>query len=147
MNDVYDVILRDIPTRGTRSKLESCASLIVELRRRRQAYREVASVLLERRGIRVAVSTLHFFVRRQARLARKQRRSPETPQGDCDRHRRKNDRERANPGKPRAADPEVLQRIAGLKRCQVTKRTPSNPFRYDPDEPLRVLKGTDHQAD
>jgi hypothetical protein len=148
MNDVYDAILKDIPARSTRSKLESSAGLIVELRRRGQTYREIASVLLERCGMHVSLSTLHFFVKRQAKLARKQRRSTEVPPRDADRRHRDHDDEVTPPAKlrekerePREDQAEVLQRIAALKRLPVSPPAAPEPFQYDPTQPLRVAPG------
>ncbi len=136
MNEAFDEILKDIPTKSSRSKLETCTSLIMELRRRRRTYREIASVLLERCGMHVSVSTLHFFVKRQALLARRRNRSDTagTVEGKCD-----GEDHRPTLTKPQCAGRELGERVAALKR-QVPPPAVPEPFQYDPSQPLRVAR-------
>jgi hypothetical protein len=134
MNDGLDQILNDIPMKGSRSKLESHSRLVEEMLRRGRTYREMVSILRERCGVHASISTLHFFVRRRAKLARKQRRTSRI--GDVSGRTREG--RLANPRKPQAEEEEVLQRIAKLKRRKAPPPETSEPFRYDPSEPLRM---------
>jgi hypothetical protein len=138
MNDHFDAILKEIPKRESRSKLESYARLIEELLRRGRTYREIASVLCKRCGVRVSISTLHFFVRRRSKLARQQKRSKEMTLRVRDMPDPNHCEESANPRKPQAEEQEILARIAALKRRKAPSPETSEPFRYDPSEPLRI---------
>jgi hypothetical protein len=130
MNDGFDQILKDVPMKGSRSKLESHARLIEELLRRGRTYREIVSILREKCKVQASISTLHFFVRQRAKLARKQKRSKEMTSA--------RDGGITNPRKPQAEEQEVLQRIAELKRRKAPPPEASEQFRYDPGEPLRM---------
>jgi hypothetical protein len=138
MNDGFDQILKDIPMKGSRSKLESHARLIEELLRRGRTYREIVSIMREKCDVQASISTLHFFVRRRAKQARKQKRFREmTPRiGDVSGCTREGGF--ANPRKSQAEEQEVRQRIAALKRRKTPLPENSEQFRYDPSEPLRM---------
>ena len=130
MSDSFDHILKDVPRKGSRSKLESLTRLIEEMLRRGRTYREIVSILREKCGVHVSISTLHFYVRRRAKLARKQKRSREMMPT--------RDEEFANPRKPQEEEQEILQRIAALKQRKAPPSEASEQFRYDPSEPLRM---------
>lgn len=60
-------ILKSLPEKPPRSKLEPHLELIRQLRRRGRTYREVARLFREQLGLSVAPSTLHSFVKVRAK--------------------------------------------------------------------------------
>ena len=63
-------LLDSIPQKSPRSKLETHRELIRQLRRKGCTYRDIVRVLHERVGLKVAVSTIHSFVKVRAKLER-----------------------------------------------------------------------------
>lgn len=141
-------ILASLPAKTPRSRLEPYRELIREMRRRGRTYREIAQVLGERCGVRIAASSVHEFVRRRSRA----KPSPAIEAGPL-----ASSVPAAAAGQellPRIAsqseppsDPalhasELRQRIEALKqRTTPAAASPAKPvFTYNENEPLRVGK-------
>jgi len=62
MDPNFQAILNSLPTNPTRSRLEPYRELILEMRKRRRSYREIACVLQESCDLRVGTSTINDFV-------------------------------------------------------------------------------------
>ena len=62
MNKVLRDILRSLPDKPPRSRLDPYRGFIEELVSQGRSYREIARILLEKCGVRVSISTLHDFV-------------------------------------------------------------------------------------
>src|SRR5437899_1784195 len=60
-------LLNSIPQKPPRSKLETHRELIRQLRRKGCTYRDIVSILRERVGLDVAVSTIHSFIKVRAK--------------------------------------------------------------------------------
>ena len=126
-------ILDSLPEKPPRSRLEPYRALIGELRRRNRTYREIVSILAEKRDLRVSVSTLHDFVRLRSRVGRK-----------VAEHQRATNVRIARTSmvvrkKESLTTDDVRRRISALRqRAAPTERHPSQRFDYDPNEPLRL---------
>jgi hypothetical protein len=138
MNDHFDAILKEIPKRESRSKLEPYARLIEELLRRGRTYREIVSVLHERCGVPVSLSTLHFFVRHRAASGKKTRAATTSHSKIQFNLAPQNGGMGNNSMTPPENRDEVLQRIAALKSRPILKEPKKELFEYDPDEPLLI---------
>jgi hypothetical protein len=121
-------VLRNIPDKPPRSKLEPHTEVIIALRRKRYTYREIAKFLHEHLDLEVAPSTIHDFVRIRRRRE-KDLRPPAKLQ---------------TPKKPKPMpQPEAVgvdEKIAALKRRSSTGSQPKPLFVYDEDEPLKLVK-------
>src|SRR5919109_3002403 len=63
-------IVADLPEKLSRSRLEPYRELIVELRRLRRTYREIAQILGEKCQLHVSAAAVHNFVRLHVRRKR-----------------------------------------------------------------------------
>ncbi len=141
MDDVDQTIqqlLDAVPNRSP-SKLEPHAAVIRELRKKRRTYSEIAQFLEQHLQLRVAPSTLHYFVKSRAKQAREQKASERklsepasvaVPQ---------------EPVAPSAPAPEeastgdaVRERIRALKNKPVPAAVEPARFEFDPDQPLTL---------
>ena len=126
-------ILDNLPQKPPRSRLEPYRELILEMRRRGRPLREIAQVLGEKCGVRVAPSTIHDFV--NVSSSRERKSEPKTL-----------GRTRASklipPGsRPRDPGPdEVELRIAALKARETHPQTVPERFQFVSGEPLRLPK-------
>ena len=126
MDENIEAILSSLPDKKPRSRLEPYFELIQELRRRGRTYREIAGILASKCNLRVAVSTLHEYmrIRSESRRARNPRR-PDTPVGTGEASLRQS--------------PDALgQRIAALKAKKYENDTKGNAYEFDADKPLRL---------
>jgi len=118
MNDRLKAILEELPEKPPRSRLEPYKELIEELRRRGRTYKDIAALFSEKFSIRVTAAGVHDFVRR---------RRPATT-------------------KPRLD--WMAERITGSLRsipaaaADTAIPQATQPFTFDPDEPLRLTKLT-----
>ena len=62
MDDKFEAILKNLPSKEPRSRLEPYRELITEMRKRGRAYREIAHVLKKACGLTVGASTVNDFV-------------------------------------------------------------------------------------
>jgi hypothetical protein len=133
MENAHQAILDRLPPRRRRSKLEPYAALIRALRARGRSYREIVTILREQCGLRVAVHTVHHFVRarEQKRGARRRprRQSSETV------------RRASASSSPLSLDaPEdVWTRIAAVKQRASASTAEPKAFAYDENEPLQLI--------
>src|SRR5260370_703179 len=67
MSGNFQDLLRNVPEKPPRSKLEPYRELIRELRLKRWSYREIAALFEEKLTLEVAPSTLHNFVKVRAK--------------------------------------------------------------------------------
>ena len=138
MDERFQAILDSLPPRPLRSRLEPYTELIHELRRRGRSYREIAAILADRCGVRVAVHTVYNFVRVRTPAVKKATKAAKTAAGAA----------AARPSHaaptPVAAregqDGEVWQRIQALKQRPVSAHTQTaeKVFHYDENAPLTV---------
>ncbi len=131
-------LLDAVPHRSP-SKLEPHAAVIRELRKKRRTYSEIAQFLEQHLQLRVAPSTLHYFVNSRANQVREQKARERklsepapvaTPQ---------------EPVAPPAPAPEeaftgdaVRDRIRVLKNKPVPAAVEPARFKFDPDQPLTL---------
>src|SRR3989442_212786 len=76
MEGKLDEILDSLSEKPPRSCLESFRDFIIELRRRKRTYREIAQILEEKCRVRVSKSTVHRFLRARSRRRGKASRPP-----------------------------------------------------------------------
>ncbi len=62
METKFDAILKNLPAKQPRSRLEPYSELITEMRKRGRTYREIADVLKKACGLKVGTSTVNDFV-------------------------------------------------------------------------------------
>jgi hypothetical protein len=134
MDDSIDEILKRLPTRPPRSRLDPHAELINELRRHGRTYREIACLLMEVCQVRTSPSNIYYFVKIRAKEAKRGK------------ARRAGRNEAALPGTDEVASAQfrqlptdVAHRIAVLKQRKPSSEGSSVGFPFDPDEPLRLI--------
>ena len=145
MNAKLKTILKNLPVKKSRSRLEPYRELIREMRRKRRSYREIVQVLRKECDLQVSVSTLHDFVRLRSKISQRT-----TPANRNVLVSNKSRRERkqsvgANKGiqvqtgaqRNRKEREDHRSTNADLPIDRLTKRT---LFHYDPDEPLRLTR-------
>ena len=142
--DKFKEILNNLPEKPTRSRLDPYQNLIKELLRRGRTYREIAHILFQECGLRISLSTIHYFVHARSCLKPK----PAKP------HSQNRKKETVAPtsgkkekvieitvhGKEIPTNQEVYRRIAELKQRSEQSNESSKLFHYDPDEPLHITK-------
>ena len=125
MNREFDEIIKALPDRVPRSRLEAYRNLMEELRRNGRTFREIAEVLDTQCGVRVTRSGGHDFLRRRDGAA---------PRST-----------KAASSSPRALNSfpvATIQRIAELKNQPSSLASNADDFQFEPNEPLRILKTT-----
>jgi hypothetical protein len=131
MDDQIRVMLDQMHGKAPRSKLEPHEDVIRQLRRKGHTYEEIAQFFADKLNLKVALSTIHSFVRVRAR--RHHRPRIELPPATAVSHISQPMISRNDEG--------VRQRIEELKR-----RRPPEPekslFDYDETEPLRLVHKT-----
>jgi hypothetical protein len=134
MENAHQVILDSLPPRRRRSKLEPYAALIRALRARGRSYREIATILHERCGLRVAMHTVYHFVRAHAQKngARRPRRQPSEPV------RSSSVVGASRPPSSSDRQEDVWARIAAVKRAPAPAAE-KKAFEYDENEPLQLI--------
>ena len=149
MKDQLQEILDSLDEKTPRSRLAPYRKLIIELRRRKYAYREIRRILREKCQVQVSISTLHDFVRAQAR--KKTQRPISTTAVSERPEPKKADRTpeivpmpiplltlKSSP--PVGSPDEIRQRIAALKQRAAQPPEPeAKLFDYDPDQPLHLV--------
>jgi hypothetical protein len=145
MDKPLSEILKVIPPKPPRSKLEPHYELIRELRRQSRTYREIATILNDHLGVRVDHSTICDFVHLRARRARTSRRIEELPPS-------LREEEAASPSYPKDRAPtpstrstavhgtsDVYARIETLKQRKGTPRPTDPVFHYEEGAPLSLI--------
>ena len=109
-------ILKSLPPKPPRSRLEPYAALVSELRLQGWTYRVIASLLAEKCGLRVCASNIHHFVHARPVLTRQTEHRPTRT-------------------KPKDA---LGQGIGPPNGQRVDTPTEEPGFTFDPGEPLRI---------
>jgi hypothetical protein len=136
MENAHQAILDSLPPPRRRSKLEPHAALIRALRVRGRSYREIVMILRERCGLRVAIHTLHHFVRAQEQknsARRRPRRPPSEPV-----QRASEAGASSSPLSPDGSE-DVWTRISALKQRTPASAAEPKAFAYDENEPLQLI--------
>ncbi len=141
MDDLGETIrqLLDAVPHRSPSKLEPHAAVIRELRKKRRTYSEIAQFLEQHLQLRVAPSTLHYFVKSRAKQAREQKASerklPEPAPAAAP-------QEPITPTEPApekaSTEDAVRDRIRALKNKPVSAAVEPARFEFDPDQPLTI---------
>jgi IS30 family transposase len=140
MDDRLRDLIEDLPEPEPRSCLDPFRELIDELHRRGRTYRGIAHILAERCEVLVSVSTVYRFIqsRSQKRPQPCRRQSPQIPKmAKLSQLADTEQKVTVNPGRGSASD-EIQRRIETLKLRPLPVQTKSQPFQYDPDEPLHL---------
>ena len=136
-------ILASLPARAPRSRLEPYRELIREMRRRGRTYREIAGVLGERCGVRVAASSVHEFVRRRSRVKAAPASEAALPTFFAGAGTAAQEPQLASRAETPPAPDELRQKIEALKQRPApasTAKSAKPVFTYNENEPLRVGK-------
>jgi hypothetical protein len=142
VDERFQAILDNLPSKPPRSRLEPYWELIRELRRRGRTYRDIAQLLAEKFEVAVSPSTVHDFVR--VRTRRRQRsqqvESPaaaaavsETPPARID-------------GNAVTAT-EISERIEAVRRRPPPEKAPRRRFEYDESAPLKLVPKSDQEIE
>ena len=115
-------ILNNLPDKPPRSRLAPYSELIDELLHRGWTYRGIAETLMEKCGVRVSASNLHYFV--------KQAKTKREAIGNL------------QPTRPREANgtSEESGQIAVLKHQLQETQLGDSEFTFDPTVPLRIKR-------
>jgi hypothetical protein len=132
-NDLLRQLLDEFPDRETRSSLEPYRALVIEMRRRKYSYREIARLLTERCGLDISHSAVHDFVKRRCHAPPTSnagnQRPPSLSTAPFQFGENRGDSE----------EPQVLrERIAAIKRRPRIAATTETGFRFDAAQPLRL---------
>jgi IS30 family transposase len=144
MND-YQRILESLPPKPARSRLEPYSRLINELLRRGLGYREIALILAENYQTHVSISTIHDFVRLHIKPKQSTSRRHQTKVGKRVKVTTTIGAEDKAPSRTQNAESaldDVYARIADLKQRPAAVQKSNEPFHYDPDEPLNLLRNS-----
>ena len=143
MDAKLQTILKNLPAKKSRSRLEPYRELIREMRRRSRSYREIVQVLRKECDLQVSVSTLDDFVRLRSKIT--QRATPANRDVSVSNKNRKERKQSADAYKRiqvqtgaqrHGKEREDYRRTnTDLPNNRLTKRT---LFHYDPEEPLRL---------
>jgi hypothetical protein len=142
MDERLRALLDQIPEKPPRSKLEPHLEVIRELRRKGRTYQEIAQFFGEHLNVTVAASTIHAFVHVRAR--RRQRKPPIELPSTTD--------PRMEPAAAENVDvrvgveADVAERIEALKRRRPPEKLEKPEFKYDENEPLRIIPGTKQEG-
>jgi hypothetical protein len=140
MDEKIRALLDQIPEKPPRSKLEPHLEVIRELRRKGRTYQEIAQFLGEHLNVTVAASTIHAFVHVRAR--RRQRKSPIELPPTTEPPLEAAPSAAENAGAPAGVEADVAERIEALKRRRPPEKPEKPRFKYDENEPLRIVPET-----
>ena len=119
MKRVLDELLKALPERVPRSRLEPYSQLIEELRRQERTFREIAEILDTQCGVHVTRSGVHDFLRTRAATRSREPKPLQRTKVDSD-------------------STETLRRIKELKSQQPYAIPTPDDFQFEPNEPLRI---------
>ena len=134
MDPRFEAVLKRLPQKRYRSCLEPYKDLIREMRKRGCCYREIAQVLYEEFGLKVGMSTINDFVlsRQKSKATHANRESFSA----TDRTRK----DRMDIGRQQKATQELPRTFQTPRQPTLSKPAPHLPFKYNQDEPLRILR-------
>lgn len=142
MDSRLKAILKNLPAKKPRSRLEPYRELIREMRRRSRSYREIIQVLHKQCGVKVSVSTLHDFVRLRSRSkpipsahsgAKQITNQSKTSVGHS-----KNIGLTISTLRGRKEYEDHAKTNKALQETRIKAPTKRTLFHYDPNEPLRL---------
>lgn len=145
MDDKFEAILKSLPSKEPRSRLEPYRELITEMRKRGRTYREIAHVLKKACGLTVGASTVNDFVLAGTKLKAKP--SPSISRTITTKKNMevltstyKNTEAREGTVRPQKALDCAARTIKDLKERPLKTSTKKPLFQYNPDEPLRLQR-------
>ena len=136
----FEQILKDLPQKPARSRLDPYSSLIEELLGSGWTYRAVARILVRKCSLHASISTIHHFMRRRAKSKRKMSKRHGTAHGA---EAESGITARAEEDgilttETKTTDDSVYRRIAALKQRPAPNQNAVNLFHFDPDKPLQL---------
>lgn len=138
MDDFSETIrqLLDAVPHRSPSKLEPHAAVIRELRKKRRTYTEIAQFLEQHLQLRVAPSTLHYFVNSRANQAREQK-ARERKLSEAAPVLAPEPVASTEPAPEEASTGDAVRdRIRALKNKPVPAAIEPARFAFNPDQPL-----------
>jgi hypothetical protein len=140
-----EAILNNLPSKQPRSRLEPYGELITEMRNRGRTYREIAQILKKTCGLKVGSSTVNDFVLARAKARTK------APIAVSKTIRSKKDaiglistykevEALQGTGGHQKVPEGILRTIKDLKDRPLKTPAKKLLFKYNPDEPLRLLR-------
>jgi hypothetical protein len=141
-------ILRNLPPKPDRSRLDRYGKLIEEMLRSGCTYRSVTRILAEKCNVHASISTIHHFVHQRLKAKKSSRKRPQV--ADAPGVARKQATEGAacstHAAEEQDAEDAVYHWIAALKQRTEPIRQTANLFHYDPDKPLQLFPKPDETA-
>ena len=135
MDPRFEGVLNRLPQKRHRSCLDPYKDLIREMRKRGCCYREIAQVLHEDFELKVGMSTISDFVlSRMKSKARVNENRASFSGADG------NGRARIDTGRKQKATQEPRRHFQKPNQPNLSKPVPDVPFKYNQDEPLRILR-------
>lgn len=145
MDDKFEAILKNLPSKEPRSRLEPYRELITEMRKRGRTYREIAHVLKKACGLTVGASTVNDFVlagaNSKAKTSPSISRTTETKknmEGLTGTY--KNTEACEGTVRPQKGLEGIARTIKDLKERPLKTSAKKPLFEYNPDEPLRLQR-------
>ena len=134
MDPRFEAVLKRLPQKRYRSCLEPYKDLIREMRKCGCCYREIAQVLHEEFGLKVGMSTVNDFVlsRQKSKATHGNRASfsgTDRNQMAC-----------IDTDRQQKATQEPPRTFQTPSQPTLSKPAPHLPFKYNQDEPLRILR-------
>ena len=134
MDPRFEAVLKRLPQKRYRSCLEPYKDLIREMRKRGSCYREIAQVLHEEFGLKVGMSTINDFVLSRMKSKTRPNRHRTSFSG-TDRNRKA----RIDTDGHQKAMQEPGRHFQIRSHPTLSKPAPEVLFKYNQDEPLRIL--------
>jgi len=135
MDPEFEAVLKRLPQKRYRSCLDRYSDLIREMRKRGCCYREIAQVLHEEFGLKVGMSTINDFVLSRMKTKKRVNGNQASFSG-ADRNRKA----RIDTVGQQKAPQEPARHFQKPKQPNLSKPAPLAPFKYNPDEPLRIMR-------
>ena len=135
MDPRFEAVLKRLPQKRSRSCLEPYSDLIREMRKRGCCYREIAQVLREEFGLKVGMSTINDFVL-SGMKSKKKLNGNRTSFSGADGNRKT----RIDTVSQQKVTQEPTRRSPTPNQPTLSKPAPPVLFRYNHDEPLRILR-------
>lgn len=135
MDPRFETVLKRLPQKRNRSCLEPYSDLIREMRNRGCCYREIAQVLHEEFGLKVGISTINDFVLSRMQTKKKTNGNRASFSGTDN-----NRKARIDTVSQQKVTQEPTRRSPTPNQPTLSKPAPPVLFRYNHDEPLRILR-------
>ena len=144
MDERLRALIDQIPEKPPRSKLEPHLDVILELRHKGRTYQEIAHFFGEHLNVMVAASTIHAFV--QVRARHRQQKPPAELPPMIEPRMETAPAAAENARATGGVEGDVAERIEALKRRRPPEKPEKPQFKYDENEPLRIVPGTRHEG-